>query len=263
MKPISRTSPAQFRHAREDAFPTWANSFAQSIREVSREPSFSAVLSALPALFPDCRDCRSSWPSRLAATGDSVQTPRDSDTVAFRGVGSASPVGPKTQTGSSRQHHSSQAALTSVHGPAPHSRSACAGAGHSKPAHAGRLCLAPPTVAPAQTPAGHSSATGVQGSEITPTHRGQTERYEHFHRPRTRCASRQACWSPPHAVRDRELDCELNQDLDILLHTIFKDRPSHDAYQTAERHLQFIEVNKENWAEVCVFDSRIQQAYSP
>jgi hypothetical protein len=36
---------------------------------------------------------------------------------------------------------------------------------------------------------------------------------------------------------------------------IFKDRASHDAYQTAPKHLQFIEENKPTWAKVRVFDS--------
>ncbi len=58
-------------------------------------------------------------------------------------------------------------------------------------------------------------------------------------------------------TRDRELDREVNQDFDVSLHCVFQDRPAHDAYQTAERHLQFIEENKENWAEVRVFDSTI------
>ncbi len=58
-------------------------------------------------------------------------------------------------------------------------------------------------------------------------------------------------------TRDRELDREVNQDFDVSLHCIFQDRPAHDAYQTADRHLQFIEENKENWAEVRVFDSTI------
>ena len=57
--------------------------------------------------------------------------------------------------------------------------------------------------------------------------------------------------------RDRELDREVNQDFDVSLHVVFKDRPSHDAYQTAERHLQFIEEQKANWAEVRVFDSTL------
>jgi len=58
-------------------------------------------------------------------------------------------------------------------------------------------------------------------------------------------------------TRDRELDREVNQDFDVSLHCIFQDRPAHDAYQTAERHLQFIEANKESWASVRVFDSTI------
>jgi hypothetical protein len=42
---------------------------------------------------------------------------------------------------------------------------------------------------------------------------------------------------------------------DVSLHTIFDSRASHDAYQTAPRHLQFISENKANWAKVRVFDS--------
>ena len=56
-------------------------------------------------------------------------------------------------------------------------------------------------------------------------------------------------------TRDRELDRPVNQDFDVSLHCIFADRPAHDRYQTAERHLQFIEENKAGWAEVRVFDS--------
>jgi hypothetical protein len=56
-------------------------------------------------------------------------------------------------------------------------------------------------------------------------------------------------------TRDRELDRPVNQDFDVSLHCIFQDRAAHDAYQTAERHLTFIEENKANWAEVRVFDS--------
>ena len=59
--------------------------------------------------------------------------------------------------------------------------------------------------------------------------------------------------------RDSELDREVNQDFDVSLHCIFQDRPSHDVYQTAERHLQFIEANKETWAEVRVFDSTLAE----
>lgn len=58
-------------------------------------------------------------------------------------------------------------------------------------------------------------------------------------------------------TRDRELNRDVNQDFDVSLHCIFQDRPAHDAYQTAQRHLEFIEENKANWAEVRVFDSTI------
>ena len=58
--------------------------------------------------------------------------------------------------------------------------------------------------------------------------------------------------------RDHELDREVNQDFDVSLHCIFKDRESHDAYQPSQRHSDFIEANKETWAEVRVFDSTIQ-----
>lgn len=55
--------------------------------------------------------------------------------------------------------------------------------------------------------------------------------------------------------RDRELDRPVNHDFDVSLHTIFADREAHDAYQVAERHLQFIEENKEGWESVKVCDS--------
>ncbi|MEM8671430.1 MAG: Dabb family protein [Planctomycetota bacterium] len=59
-------------------------------------------------------------------------------------------------------------------------------------------------------------------------------------------------------VRDPELDREVNHTFDVSLHCIFQDRASHDVYQTAPRHLEFIEANKENWAQVLVCDSKIQ-----
>jgi hypothetical protein len=42
---------------------------------------------------------------------------------------------------------------------------------------------------------------------------------------------------------------------DVSLHTVFEDRAAHDVYQTAERHVTFIENNKANWKQVRVFDS--------
>lgn len=56
-------------------------------------------------------------------------------------------------------------------------------------------------------------------------------------------------------VRVSDLNRPVNQDFDVSLHCIFKDRSAHDRYQTAERHLQFIAENKDSWASVSVCDS--------
>ncbi len=59
-------------------------------------------------------------------------------------------------------------------------------------------------------------------------------------------------------TRERELDREVNQDFDVSLHVIFKDRAAHDAYQVAPRHLEFIAEQKDNWAEVHIWDSNLK-----
>lgn len=46
-----------------------------------------------------------------------------------------------------------------------------------------------------------------------------------------------------------------DQEFHVALHVIFDSHEAHDAYQTAPRHLQFIEENKPNWAKVRVFDA--------
>ncbi len=58
-------------------------------------------------------------------------------------------------------------------------------------------------------------------------------------------------------VREPGLNRPVNMDYDVSLHVIFADRKSHDMYQTAPRHLEFIAQQKENWAEVRVFDSNL------
>ena len=45
------------------------------------------------------------------------------------------------------------------------------------------------------------------------------------------------------------------RDFDVALHVVFDSRASHDLYQEAPRHLQFIAENKETWGKVRVFDS--------
>lgn len=55
-----------------------------------------------------------------------------------------------------------------------------------------------------------------------------------------------------------DLTREVNdQAFQVALHVIFQDRASHDAYQVAATHLQFIEENKANWKQVRVFDSNV------
>lgn len=41
----------------------------------------------------------------------------------------------------------------------------------------------------------------------------------------------------------------------VALNVVFENRAAHDIYQTAERHVQFIQEQKSNWKQVRVFDS--------
>jgi hypothetical protein len=57
------------------------------------------------------------------------------------------------------------------------------------------------------------------------------------------------------------LDRPVNvRDFDVALHLVFDSRASHDAYQAAPRHVQFVEENRANWAQVRVFDSNADGA---
>ena len=44
---------------------------------------------------------------------------------------------------------------------------------------------------------------------------------------------------------------------DVALHIVFDSRSSHDNYQDAPRHHQFVAENKANWKQVRVFDSNV------
>src|SRR5262245_33097091 len=56
-----------------------------------------------------------------------------------------------------------------------------------------------------------------------------------------------------------DLTRPVNQtDFDVALQMVFASREAHDAYQTAPRHLQFIEENKANWERVRVFDAYVE-----
>lgn len=60
-------------------------------------------------------------------------------------------------------------------------------------------------------------------------------------------------------VLAKDFNREVNdRDWDVALHLVFKNKAAHDKYQNAERHLKFIEENKDNWENVRVFDSVIQ-----
>lgn len=60
------------------------------------------------------------------------------------------------------------------------------------------------------------------------------------------------------ATVNQELCREVNdRDFHVSLHTVFKDRAAHDAYQIDPRHLEFIANNKANWKKVRVFDSNM------
>jgi Stress responsive A/B Barrel Domain len=56
-----------------------------------------------------------------------------------------------------------------------------------------------------------------------------------------------------------ELKREVNdQDFDVALHLVFKDKATQDKYQTDPRHLQFIDESKALWSKVRVFDSDVR-----
>ena len=48
------------------------------------------------------------------------------------------------------------------------------------------------------------------------------------------------------------------RDFDVSLHITFDLQASHDAYQDAPRHHQFVNENRDNWAHVRVFDSVVE-----
>jgi hypothetical protein len=59
-------------------------------------------------------------------------------------------------------------------------------------------------------------------------------------------------------TRTADLNREVNdKEFDVGLHVIFKSRADHDVYQTAPRHLKFIEECKPNWAKARVFDADV------
>jgi hypothetical protein len=59
-------------------------------------------------------------------------------------------------------------------------------------------------------------------------------------------------------TRTPDLVREVNdREFDVALHLIFENRAAHDRYQTAARHQQFVAENRDNWAQVRVFDADV------
>lgn len=63
------------------------------------------------------------------------------------------------------------------------------------------------------------------------------------------------------AVGLRAQECQRpvnDQEFDVALQIVFKDKAAHDTYQVHPRHLKFIEENKDKWTKVRVCDWYIQ-----
>ena len=48
------------------------------------------------------------------------------------------------------------------------------------------------------------------------------------------------------------------RDWHVSLHVVFKSKDFHDQYQNASEHHKFIEINRDNWKNVQVFDSFVE-----
>ncbi|MBI4893646.1 MAG: Dabb family protein [Acidobacteria bacterium] len=60
-------------------------------------------------------------------------------------------------------------------------------------------------------------------------------------------------------TRAVELKRDVNdQDFQVSLTVIFRTKADHDRYQTAPKHLKFIEANQSRWEKVRVFDSYLK-----
>jgi DNA-binding LacI/PurR family transcriptional regulator len=57
-------------------------------------------------------------------------------------------------------------------------------------------------------------------------------------------------------TRETSFDRDVNDaGFHVALHVVFPDQATHDAYQTAPTHADFITECEANWAQVRVFDS--------
>jgi hypothetical protein len=64
------------------------------------------------------------------------------------------------------------------------------------------------------------------------------------------------CVMAKNVTRHKQVSYLVNEDFDVAFHFLFKDRESHDKYQTSERHVKhFIPESNTNWVRIKVFDS--------
>jgi hypothetical protein len=50
-----------------------------------------------------------------------------------------------------------------------------------------------------------------------------------------------------------------DRDFDVLLHIVFRDRASHDAYQDSPEHATFLEKYGENWQRIRAIDAYVPE----
>ncbi len=61
-------------------------------------------------------------------------------------------------------------------------------------------------------------------------------------------------------TRAMDLKRDVNdQDFQVSLAVVFRTKADHDRYQSAPRHLKFIEANQSRWEKVRVFDSYLKR----
>jgi hypothetical protein len=49
-----------------------------------------------------------------------------------------------------------------------------------------------------------------------------------------------------------------DQEFDVCIRIVFKNKAAYEKYSKSEKHLKFIEENKPNWKKVRVFDSYLE-----
>ena len=57
-------------------------------------------------------------------------------------------------------------------------------------------------------------------------------------------------------VKENDRDVNVT-DFHVGLHVVFENKSYHDKYQDAEKHITFVERNKDNWVQARVFDTYV------